>query len=203
MLGIVQAITFFMRRGRTARIDSALTPAVLMSMLGTLAGIALLSYLAMNAYQMLRIILGISIVVGSYLLWRTASPLPRTSGVGCFAITGLVSGVLGGMFSAPGPPVVYVVYRQPWSIERMQESLIFMFGLGSALRLVVMLAWDQFNMQSAIFAMEAIPVALIVTAYSAKRPPPVSQAKLKSVVSVFLVLSGLAMVISSLDALLG
>lgn len=203
VLGIVNAATFFLRRRGTARFEPALTPAVLMSLLGTLAGIALLTYLATNAYQVLRMILGISIVAGAYLLWRASSPLAIASSASYFAITGLVSGVLGGMFSAPGPPIVYAVYRQPWSMERMQESLIFIFGVGSALRLVVMLAVDQFSIQAAIFAMEAVPVALIVTAYCAKRPPPVSQATLKSVVCMFLVLSGVAMVISSLLALRG
>ena len=198
---IVNAATFFVRRP-AARIDPAVRPAVVSSLLGSLLGMAILSYLAANAYQALRMALGASIVACAYLLWRTASPLAQTSGSRYFALAGSISGVLGGMFSAPGPPLVYAVYRQPWPAQRVQEALIFLFGAGAVLRLAVMVATGQFSTQAVLLTLEALPVVLIVTAWSATRQPPVSQAVLRNVVSVFLVVSGLAMVVSSLGALL-
>ena len=198
---IVNAATFFTRR-KGARLHAAIRPAVLTNLLGTLVGMALLTYLAANAYQVLRMALGASIVACAYLLWRAAAPLATTAPPRYFACAGSISGVLGGMFSAPGPPLVYAVYRQPWPAARVQEALIFMFGAGAVLRLLVMVAAGQFSAQAVLLTIEAVPVVLLVTALAANREPPVSAAVLRNVVSVFLVLSGVTMVISSAQILL-
>lgn len=199
---IVNALMFFHRR-RSARVERAIVPAVAASLVGTIAGMIVLAYLAANAYQVLKIVLGISIVGCALLLWRAAAALKRTSGPGYFTAVGALSGVLGGMFSAPGPPLVYAVYRQPWSIERIQESLIFSFAVGSVLRLVVMVSTGNFSKLSLLLTLESIPVALGVTALTATRRPPVSERTLKLVVCLLLVCSGTGMLYSSLLAMLG
>jgi len=136
-------------------------------------------------------------------LWRAAAPYKKTSGAGYFTAVGSLSGVLGGMFSAAGPPLVYAVYRQPWTIERIQESLIFSFAAGAVLRVIVMAATGHFSMLAVMLTLEAIPVTLIVTALSANRPPPVSKEVLKNVVCLLLIVSGVGMLISSVQATLG
>jgi hypothetical protein len=198
---IVNALMFFQRR-RSARIEPAIYPAVAASLVGAAAGMALLGFLAAHAYQVLRLILGGSIVVCALMLWRTASPYATTSGRAYFAWVGGLSGILGGMFSAPGPPLVYAVYRQPWTIERMQEALIFSFGVGAVLRLVVMGLTGQFSPLAVLLTLEAIPVALAVTALTATHRPPVSGSTLKSIVCLLLVGSGAGMLLSSARSLL-
>lgn len=201
VLIIVNAVMFFYRR-RGARIERAILPAVGASLVTALAGIALLTFLAASAYQVLRLVLGLSVVGCAILLWRAASPLKSTSGAGYFAFVGSLSGVLGGMFSAAGPPLVYAVYRQPWPLERIQESLIFSFAAGALLRVVVVLATGGFSPLAILLTIEAIPVTLIVTALSANRPPPFSRESIQHVVCVLLVISGLGMLISSVQAML-
>lgn len=200
VLSIVNAVMFFYRR-RTARVEPAIVPAIWASLVGVLVGMAILTYLAANAYQVLRLILGVSVVACALLLWRAAKPLARTSGPGYFTLIGSLSGVLGGMFSTAGPPLVYAVYRQPWPLARMQESLIFCFGVGGLLRLVVMVASGHFSKLSMLLAAEAIPVTLIVTALSATRAPPVSAATIRKAICVLLIISGLSMFVSSLQAM--
>lgn len=200
VLIIVNAVMFFYHR-RTASIERAIIPAVMASLVGALAGMGLLTFLAANAYETLRMILGVSVVLCAFLLSRATSPLSKTSSVGYFTVVGSLSGVLGGMFSAAGPPLVYAVYRQPWSHERIQESLIFSFAVGAVLRLLVMGFSGHFSMQAAILAAEAIPVVLIVTALSATRPPPISKSALRNIVSILLIISGLGMVLSSLQTM--
>lgn len=202
VLIIVNAIMFFYRR-RNARIERVLVPAVGMTFLGVLAGMALLTFLAANAYDVLKMILGFSIIACAVLLWRASSPLRAASGSGYFAGVGLVSGVLGGLFAAPGPPMVYAVYRQPWPIERIQESLIFCFGLGSLVRLLAVIAFGDFSRQAMLLTVAAIPVTLIVTTLSVSYPPPVSQDVIKKAVSLLLVGSGLGMLVSSMVVLFG
>lgn len=199
---IVNAAMFFHRR-RSARVERAILPAVAASLVGSVAGMLLLGYLAANAYQTLKLILGVSIVGCALLLWRSAGSLATTSRPAYFTAVGALSGVLGGMFSAPGPPLVYAVYRQPWSLERMQESLIFSFAVGSMLRLVVMAFTGNFSRLSLLLTLEAIPVALAVTALTATHRPPVSLRTLRIVVCLLLVCSGAGMLASSLRAILG
>jgi len=202
VLIIVNALMFFYSR-RTARVERAIMPAVGASLIGAVAGMALLTFLAANAHEALRMILGISVVICAILLWRAATPFRTTSGAGYFTVVGSLAGILGGMFSAAGPPLVYAVYRQPWPLERIQESLIFSFAVGAVLRLVIM-AWSgHFSNLAVVLAAEAIPITLIVTAVSATRSPPISKAAVKNIVCMLLVGSGLGMLGSSVHAMLG
>jgi len=200
ILLIVNALMFFYRR-RTARVERAIMPAVAASLVGALAGMALLTFLAAAEYEVLRMILGLSVVACAVLLWRAASPLKETSSAIYFTFVGSLSGVLGGMFSAAGPPLVYAAYRQPWPLERIQDSLVFSFAVGAVLRLIVMLATGNFSTLAILLAIEAIPVTLLVTALSANRPPPFSRGSIKHAVCILLVVSGVGMLISSMQAM--
>jgi uncharacterized membrane protein YfcA len=164
---------------------------------------ALLTFLAANAYQVLKLVLGASIVVCALMLWRARASFKTVSGPTYFTIVGTLSGVLGGMFSAPGPPLVYAVYRQPWSLERMQEALIFSFAVGAVLRLVVMAFTGHFTKLSLLLTLETIPVALAVTALTATHRPPVSRRTLELIVCLLLVGSGAGMLLSSVRAMTG
>ena len=202
VLIIVNALMFFYSR-KTARVERAIIPAVAASLIGAIAGMALLTFLAANAYQALRMILGLSVLFCAILLWRTAKPFDATSGAGYFTFVGSLSGILGGLFSAAGPPLVYAVYRQPWPPERIQESLIFSFGVGAVLRLVIIVGSGHFSHLAVILAAEAVPVTLLVTPISATRAPPLSRVAVKNVVCILLVISGLGMLISSVQAMMG
>ncbi|MFA7391211.1 MAG: TSUP family transporter [Pigmentiphaga sp.] len=201
-LSVVNALMFFYRR-RTARIERAILPAVAASLVTVVVGIALVTFLAASAYQVLRLVLGLSVVACALLLWRAASPLKSTSSASYFTFVGSLSGVLGGMFAAAGPPLVYAVYRQPWPLERIQESLIFSFAAGALLRMVVIVFTGNFSSLSLLLTLEAIPVALMVTALNANRPAPFSKKAIRNAVCALLVLSGLGMLISSLQAMFG
>lgn len=202
VLIIVNALMFFYSRG-TARVERVIMPAVGASLLSSLIGMALVTFLAANAYEVLRMILGVSVVICAFLLWRASTTFSSTSSAGYFTVVGTVSGVLGGMFSAAGPPLVYAVYRQPWPLERMQESLIFCFAVGAVLRLAIMAAFGHFSSSAVVLAAEAIPVTLIVTAVSATSSPPMSNAAVKNVVCILLVGSGLGILVSSVRAMIG
>ncbi|TAM82035.1 MAG: hypothetical protein EPN41_15650 [Candidimonas sp.] len=198
---IVNALMFFYSR-KTVHVERAILSAVGTTLIGIFVGTTILTFLATHEYQVLRLLLGISIVACALLLWRASSPYTVASGVGYFAGIGLLSGVLGGMFSAPGPPLVYAVYRQPWPIARIQESLIFCFGVGAVLRLLIVLAQGGFSHMAVMLTIDAVPVTLIVTALGASRPLPMPAAVVKNIVSVLLIGSGFGMLFSSLHAML-
>jgi uncharacterized protein len=105
------------------------------------------------------------------------------------------------MFSAPGPPLVYLMYRQPLPHARVQESLILFFGMGALLRLALVVPAGQFSLDAVQLAAEAIPVVFVVTSFAAIRPPPLRLDLLRAVACLLLVATGAGMIGTALLAM--
>jgi uncharacterized membrane protein YfcA len=200
VIAFCSAWTFLYRR-RALRIERILIPTLVASAVGIVAGAVLLTWLAGTAYQVLRLLLGVSIVACALSLWRAAQPLPSLSPPVVYALTGGISGLMAGMFSSPGPPLVYLLYRQPKPVAWIQQSLMVIFGLGTTLRLLVMVPSGQFSLLSLQLAAEAVPVVLIVTSYAARRSPPLSPRLFRALVCALLIGTGLSMGIGAILAM--
>ncbi len=191
----------FLYRSRALRIERVLVPTAVASAVGTAVGALLLFWLAGTAYQVLRLVLGASIVACALSLWRAAKPLPSLSSPAVYALTGGIAGIMAGMFSASGPPLVYLLYRQPKPLAWIRQSLMVIFGLGTALRLLIVVPSGQFSLLSLQLAAEAVPVVFVVTTYAAGRAPPLSPRLFRGLVCVLLIGTGLSMGISAFLAL--
>jgi uncharacterized protein len=200
VMALVIACTFLYRRW-PLQLERSLWPAVASSIPGAIAGTILLFWLAGVAYEVLRLLLGLSIVFCALLLWRAAEPQKTVSSRGAFVLAGGVSGLLGGMFSAPGPPLVYLMYRQPLAHARIRESLILFFGMGALLRLAIVVPAGHFSAQAIQLAAESIPVVFFVTSVAAGRPSPLPPKLLKAVVCLLLVATGTGMIGAALLAM--
>jgi uncharacterized membrane protein YfcA len=197
VIGFCTAWTFLYRR-RALTIDRVLVPLLLTSAVGIVAGTLLLFWLAGTAYQVLRLVLGVSIVACALSLWRAARPLPSLSPPSVYAFTGGIAGLLAGMFSASGPPLVYLLYRQPRPLAWIRESLMVIFGLSTTLRLLIVVPTGHFSLLSLQLAAEALPVVFLVTSYAARHPPPMPPKLLRGLVVVLLIATGSSMGISAL-----
>ncbi len=200
IIGLSTAWTFLWRR-RALNVERLIVPTLVASAVGIVAGALLLTWLADTAYEALRLILGISIVGCALSLWRTSKPLPALSSPRVFAVTGGIAGLMAGMFSAPGPPLVYLLYRQPLSLARIQNALMVIFGLGTALRLLIVVPSGQFSPLALQLAAEALPVVFFVTSYAARRPSPLSPKLLKGLICALLITTGLGMGLSAILAM--
>lgn len=200
IIGLSTAWTFLWRR-RALNVERLIVPTLVASAVGIVAGALLLTWLADTAYEALRLILGISIVGCALSLWRTSKPLPALSSPRVFAVTGGIAGLMAGMFSAPGPPLVYLLYRQPLSLARIQNALMVIFGLGTALRLLIVVPSGQFSPLALQLAAEALPVVFFVTSYAARRPSPLSPKLLKGLICALLIATGLGMGLSAILAM--
>lgn len=197
VLGFCTSWIFLYRR-RALHIERVLIPTVVASAAGIVVGALLLVWLAGTAYQVLRLLLGASIVGCALSLWRAAKPLPSLSSPAVYALTGGISGIMAGMFSASGPPLVYLLYRQPKPLAWIREALMVIFGLGTALRLLIVVPSGQFSLLSLQLAAEALPVVLVVTSCAARRAPPLSPKLLRGLVCALLIGTGLSMSIGAI-----
>jgi len=85
-------------------------------------------------------VLGLVIIGSSLQLAVSPAPLPERSSPQSFAFFGAVAGLMGGLFSTAGPPLVYHLYRQPLPLARIRETLVAVFALNAALRLGIVAA---------------------------------------------------------------
>jgi len=200
IITLVNAALFLYRR-RALRLERPLWPVLLSSMAGTVLGVAALAWMMGNAYEVLRLLLGLSIVACAWILWRRAAPLAASSTPASFLSIGLLSGLMGGLFCAGGPPLVYQIYRQPWAAGRIRDSLMFLNGAGALLRLAIVVPTVGVNRQSLTMSAIAVPVVILVTMLTANRVPPLSPRMLKLFVCGLLVVTGVTMIHAAMSVL--
>lgn len=202
-LSVISAVnaSLFLYKRRAFRLQPELRPAMLASALGVVLGVLAQAWILGHAYQTLRLVLGLCIIACAGMLWHRAAPQETPSKGRTFFAVGLVSGILGGLFSASGPPMVYQVYKQPWTLARIQESLILFFGMGSLLRLLAVFSVGTFSAQSAMLSAMALPVVVLITSFAARRPPPFSPGVVKMIACGLLLGSGATMLYSAASAM--
>ncbi len=115
------------------------------SVFGVAGGLLLLGWLSTNVTVLLRLLLGLIISVCAIVVLLRVEPLPRRSSRASFQFFGLLSGLLGGLFAASGPPLVYQFYRQPIDLDTLRDTLIAALATSSLLRLAVVLPSGQFS----------------------------------------------------------
>jgi hypothetical protein len=115
---------------------------------------------------------------------------------------GFLSGLLGGLFSASGPPLVYHFYRQPLSLEGVRDTLVATLAAGGLIRLVMVLASGQIGARSLWLCAAAVPVAIVVTWWMKRNPPAWDRALVLKIVCALLIVTGIGLVGPALQSLL-
>jgi uncharacterized protein len=189
VLSLVNGLVYF-RGHRAAPPWRLVRPALGPSVLGVLVGVALLQWLSGHAVHVLRALLGLAIVACAVLLLARRSPLAQVSSPQSFAVAGAVSGVLGGLFSTAGPPLVYHLYRQPLDALLIQRGLLLMFAVGAAVRLLLVGLAGAFSSTALYLSLAAVPVVFVVNAAQRRWPARLDARKTRCWVGGLLVLTG-------------
>ncbi len=156
-------------------------------------GYGLLEWLADTRADLLRLLLGFAIIVSSLQLARKPEPLARKSGDPSFLFFGGIAGLMGGMFSTAGPPLVYHFYRQPMPMVKVRETLVTVFALNAVFRIGLVAASGSLPSGSTWSGLLAIPAVMGAT-YAARRwPPPLSPITMRRMVFGLLFLSGVSL----------
>jgi uncharacterized membrane protein YfcA len=163
LLSVVNGVTY-LRAHRQVPQWTLLKPMLVSSVIGVIAGV----------------LLGLAIVACALLLLLQKQVNAQMSGPVSLWVAGVASGLLGGLFATPGPPMVYHLYRQPLDRLVVRQCLFSMFLTCALLRLV-MVAWEGGITASVLLAAAlAFPVvtvvtgaSLLVSGWNASHPQPV------------------------------
>jgi uncharacterized membrane protein YfcA len=196
VLVLVNAWVYFRHR-KPQPLWSVLKPTMTTSLIGVLCGVALLGWLTDNAVEWLRLLLGFAILSCALLLLLQARPLARPSSPASFRFYGSLSGLLSGLFSSGGPPIVFHMYRQPLEQETIRECLLLLFAANAVVRLLIVAILGDFSWQAFLLSLEAVPIVFAVTRWHTRQPPRVDLSRIRQVVCGLLMLAGLALIWSS------
>ncbi len=199
LLSIVNGVSY-MRAYRFTPNWPMLRPMLISSVIGVVGGVVLLHWLSGNALSGLRMLLGVVIVLCALLLLTQKKALEQPSGPGAMWVAGVSSGLLGGLFATPGPPMVYHLYRQPLDRTLVRHCLFAMFVTCSLLRAVMVAAEGQLNWSVFGWTALAFPVVTGVTWWSARHPPALPRKLVEWMVCGLLILSGLSLLWSGWQA---
>ncbi|MDR0225375.1 MAG: sulfite exporter TauE/SafE family protein [Burkholderiaceae bacterium] len=199
LLSLVNGITY-LRTHRTVPQWSLLRPMLISSVIGVLGGVLLLHWLSGNALSVLRMLLGLAIVACAMLLLLQKQVNAQMSGPVPLWVAGVASGLLGGLFATPGPPMVYHLYRQPLDRLLVRQCLFVMFISCALLRLVMVAAEGQITGSVLLAAALAFPVVTLVTWLHMRHPPRLPRRLVEWMVCLLLVLSGASLLASGWSA---
>ncbi|MDM0111596.1 TSUP family transporter [Variovorax sp. J22R133] len=194
VLTLVQAAVVL--KGSRKAIDlPTLRDTALGSGIGVVGGVVLLGWLSGNVVLLLRVLLGLTILACATVLVARSAPLPQRSSRGSFRAFGLASGLMSGLFSSAGPPLVYQFYRQPMNALAVRQTLVMVFAFNALLRLMLTVPTGQFSLHAVGLSLLALPMVLGLTWLMKRHPPDWSPRTVRGVVCGLLVLAGLSLVV--------
>ncbi|MFO1251179.1 MAG: TSUP family transporter [Inhella sp.] len=194
VLVLVNAAGLFLR-ARPQFPPGVMGPTLAGSLLGVLLGAGLLVLLSQRWLPLLQALLALTILLAALQLLRQQRPQPQVATPAAFAGFGLLGGLLGGLFSTAGPPLVYHFYRQPLALARIRDALVTVFAVNALLRLGLLGGAGQLDATVLLLSAEAFPVVWGLSRWMAGRPAPLPEPVLRRLVCALLVLTaaGLAM----------
>ena len=133
-----------------------IVPLVVFSLLGTVVGAFTLKTLSVSAFQLW---IGLAVIAACGVL-RFFHPKPRQAGFLPRVLTGLVSGLMNGAFSIPGPPMIIFAMATEEDAARSRSLLMVFFLFSSILGLASYIALGYTNQRSVNLFLLAAPAML-------------------------------------------
>ncbi|GGO86238.1 membrane protein [Marinobacterium nitratireducens] len=164
----------------------------------TFAGLWLLDYSSDGQKGLLQIILGVSLVGSSLMMMYRVTQLERPSPVTAFAASGVLAGLMGGLFSTAGPPISFMMYRQPDSIAAIRATLLCLFSVAAVLRIGAVAAIGSVNESMIALSVTGAPVVWLGALVARRFPPPLSNEALRRIAFGILLFSGVFLTIKGL-----
>jgi uncharacterized protein len=171
------------------------------SVFGVGAGVALLEWLSANVVMVLRLLLGVVVIGCALVVLMRTKPVEQPSSRTSFGGYGFLSGLLGGLFSASGPPLVYHYYRQPWELESLRDTLVASLSFGSLLRLLMVVPTGHFSLRALWLSAASVPLVMGITWWSRRRPGRWRRETVLKIVCALLIVTGVGLIGPAVRAL--
>lgn len=165
-------------------------------------GVVLLNFLNAQATSILEFLLGC--VIGYSGISFALRPRQHTeiSSLRSFFSVGFISGLCGGLFGIPGPPIIFHLYRQPISLAVTRNMLLLIFACTAFSRSLYEFITTGFPKGTLTTTLLAIPCVALVTILTQRFPPPLSVETVRRITFGTLILIGISLIVRSLSALL-
>lgn len=173
-------------------------PALMASLLFLGLGYLLLGLMVDTSLDWLKLALGIVIIGSSIQLSLKPAQHLVLSGPASFAAFGAVAGVMGGLFSTAGPPLIYHFYRQPLKAVVVRETLVAIFAVNALIRLALVAGAGHLPSASVWWGLLAIPAVIVATHLARRYPPPLSPLAMRRMAFLLLFLSGVSLAVPAL-----
>lgn len=174
-------------------------------MIGAMPALAggywLLEWMAGQALEALRLTLGAVVAIAAVQLSLRPRHRATLSGAPAFVLAGVAGGLMGGMFATSGPPVIWQLYRQPMPLAAVRVTLVGLFFVTQIFRLGLVAATTGIGAPIVMSAAGAAPAVILGTWAARRFPPPVAALTVRRLALGLLLLSGVAMVATSLPRL--
>ncbi|MGB0941445.1 MAG: TSUP family transporter [Marinomonas sp.] len=161
----------------------------------TFVGIWLLAFLGENQLNILKIILGVTIVGSSLVMMLQTNLAKKGSSIPVFLLGGLSSGLIGGLFSTFGPPLTYIMYRQPDTLRTIRTTLLLVFAITSIMRLSFVMATQEVSMQTYLLSAIGFPAVVLAALAARYYPIPISVDTMRRCAYGILLASGISLII--------
>ncbi|WP_313299101.1 TSUP family transporter [Diaphorobacter sp.] len=192
LLQLVNGFVFLRSHPFEPRWD-LLKPMLVSSTIGVLLGLGLLQLLSGDWVNVLRMLLGVTIIGCAFLLLSQKKGRETPSGPRAIWVAGGLSGLLGGLFSTSGPPIVYHLYREPLPTALVRQCLLVLFMSNTVVRLGVVTVAGELSRASIVVSLAALPVVAGVTWLLAKYPPRLPVRLMQWLVCTLLFIAGASM----------
>jgi uncharacterized protein len=158
-------------------------------------GLALLAHMDDELPHVLRTLLGMVILLAGVVLMLKPHPHSQPSGGVSTFISGLAGGLLGGLFSTAGPPVVYHLYRQPWTLSAIRSTLLTIFVISTVVRIAWQTARGEMTWPMIETALYCTLPVLLAAHWGARIAPRIAPTHMRRLAFGLLALTGIGLVI--------
>lgn len=193
VLGTVVLLPLLFEARRHVRLGTA-AALVAGSLAGVPAGILLLDWIDPEA---LKILVGVTVVAASVLVYRVRDVRATRAGVIPAVAAGAVSGILGGSTSMSGPPAVLYLLGTEKDVEAFRGTILAFFlpmSLVTIAGLAVVGRVTPDVVRTSVIALPALVVGLVIGAWLRYR---VREELFRLLVLVFLILTSIGVIVSA------
>ncbi|HBQ88399.1 MULTISPECIES: sulfite exporter TauE/SafE family protein [Alcaligenes] len=168
----------------------------------SILGVVLLNFLNTQATSILELLLGCVISYGGITFALRPRQQKKISRLRSFFSVGFISGLCGGLFGIPGPPIIFHLYRQPISLTVTRNMLLLIFACTAFSRSLYELITIGFPKATLTTTLLAVPCVALVTLLTQRFPPPISVNAVRHITFATLILIGASLIVRSLSRLL-